>query len=45
MSTISPGELPNRAFQLDYFQHCERKAAIEIATRALNQLQLAATAQ
>src|SRR5436190_5764824 len=45
MSTISPDELPNRAFQLAYFLHCERKAAIEIATRALNKLQLAATAQ
>ena len=45
MSTISPDELPNRAFQLAYFLHCERNIALEIATRALNKLQLAATAQ
>jgi len=45
MSKISPEELPNRAFQLAYFLHCERKTATEIATRALNKLQLAATAQ
>ena len=42
---ISPEELPNRAFQLAYFLHRERKIALEIATRALNKLQLAATAQ
>jgi hypothetical protein len=30
---------------LAYFLHCERKTATEIATRALNKLQLAATAQ
>jgi hypothetical protein len=45
MNTISPDELPNRAFQLAYFLHRERKTAAEIATRALNKLQLAATAQ
>ena len=45
MITISPDELPNRAFQLAYFLHRERKIALEIATRALNKLQLAATAQ
>src|SRR5204862_4543803 len=38
-------ELPNRAFQLAYFLHRERKTAAEIASRALNKLQLAATAQ
>src|SRR2546423_6418549 len=45
MITISPNELPDRAFQLAWFLHRERKTAIEIATRALNKLQLAATAQ
>jgi hypothetical protein len=45
MTTISSDELPNRAFQLAYFLHRERKTAVEIATRALNKLQLAATAQ
>ena len=45
MIPISPDELPNRAFQLAYFLHRERKTAVEIATRALNKLQLAATAQ
>jgi hypothetical protein len=45
MITISPDDLPNRAFQLAYFLHRERKTAVEIATRALNKLQLAATAQ
>jgi hypothetical protein len=45
MITIAPDELPNRAFQLAYFLHRERKTATEIATRALNKLQLAATAQ
>jgi hypothetical protein len=42
---ISPDELPNRAFQLAYFLHRERNTALEIVTRALNKLQLAATAQ
>lgn len=42
---ISRDEFPNRAFQLAYFIHRERKTAMEIATRALNKLQLAATAQ
>ena len=45
MITISPEELPNRAFQLAYFLHRERKTATEIATRALNKLELAAMAQ
>jgi hypothetical protein len=45
MITISPDELPNRAFQLAYFLHRERVTAVEIAARALNKLQLAATAQ
>ena len=45
MIPISPDELPNRAFQLAYFLHRERKTALEIATGALNKLQLAATAQ
>src|SRR6185369_5758803 len=45
MKTISRDEFPNRAFQLAYFIHRERKTAIEIATRALNKLQVAATAQ
>jgi hypothetical protein len=45
MTRIAPDELPNRAFQLAYFLHRERKTATEIATRALNKLQLAATAQ
>lgn len=45
MNTISSDELPNRAFQLAYFLHCERKTATEIATRALNKLELAAMAQ
>jgi hypothetical protein len=45
MTTISPDEFPNRAFQLAYFLHRERQTAIDIATRALNKLQLAATAQ
>ena len=45
LSMISDDELPNRAFQLAYFLHRERKTAVEIATRALNKLQLAATAQ
>jgi hypothetical protein len=45
MNIVSPDELPNRAFQLAYFIHRERKTAVEIATRALNKLQLAATAQ
>src|SRR5688572_3805802 len=45
MAKISPDELPNRAFQLAYFLHCERLTAVEIAARALNKLQLAATAQ
>jgi hypothetical protein len=44
-ATISPDELPNRAFQLAYFLHRERNTALEIVTRALNKLQLAATAQ
>ena len=43
MNTISPDELPNRAFELAYFLHRERKTATEIASRALNKLQLAAT--
>ena len=42
---ISQDELPNRAFQLAYFLHRERTTALEIAVRALNKLQLAATAQ
>jgi len=45
MLRISPEEFPNRAFQLAYFLHRERKTAAEIASRALNKLQLAATAQ
>src|ERR1051325_1458946 len=45
MTTIPSDELPNRAFQLAYFLHRERQTALDIATRALNQLQLAATAQ
>ncbi|HEY0350258.1 MAG TPA: hypothetical protein VGC60_19135 [Pyrinomonadaceae bacterium] len=45
MIPISPDELPNRAFQLAYFLHRERKTAVDIAVRALNKLQLAATAQ
>jgi len=45
MNRISPDELPNRAFQLAYFLHRERNTALEIVTRALNKLQLAATAQ
>lgn len=45
MTPISPDELPNRAFQLAYFLHRERNTALEIVTRALNKLQLAATAQ
>jgi hypothetical protein len=45
MTTISTDELPNRAFELAYFLHRERKIAKEIATRALNKLQLAATSQ
>jgi len=45
MTRISRDEFPNRAFQLAYFIHRERKTAVEIATRALNKLQLAATAQ
>lgn len=45
MANISPDELPNRAFQLAYFLHRERTTALEIAVRALNKLQLAATAQ
>ena len=45
MAKISQDELPNRAFQLAYFLHCERLTAVEIAARALNKLQLAATAQ
>jgi hypothetical protein len=44
-SKISSDELTSRAFQLAYFLHCDRKTATEIATRALNKLQLAATAQ
>ncbi len=45
MTTISTDELANRAFELAYFLHRERKTATEITTRALNKLQLAATAQ
>ena len=45
MIRISSDELANRAFQLAYFLHRERKIALEIATRALNKLQLAANAQ
>lgn len=45
MAKISPDDLPNRAFQLAYFLHCERVTAVEIAALALNKLQLAATAQ
>jgi hypothetical protein len=45
MPIISRDEFPNRAFQLAYFIHRERMTAVEIATRALNKLQLAATAQ
>ncbi|HEX6188316.1 MAG TPA: hypothetical protein VFZ40_09560 [Pyrinomonadaceae bacterium] len=45
MAQISQDELPNRAFQLAYFLHRERTTALEIAVRALNKLQLAATAQ
>ena len=45
MTRISRDEFPNRAFQLAYFIHRERKTALEITTRALNKLQLAATAQ
>jgi hypothetical protein len=45
MSIISRDEFPNRAFQLAYFIHRERKIALAIATHALNKLQLAATAQ
>jgi hypothetical protein len=45
MSMISREEFPHRAFQLAYFIHRERRIAVEIATRALNKLQLAATAQ
>src|SRR6185295_16198280 len=45
MSIIPRDEFPNRAFQLAYFIHRERKTALEITTRALNKLQLAATAQ
>lgn len=42
---LAPEEFPNKAFQLAYFLHRERKTAAEIASRALNKLQLAATAQ
>ncbi len=45
MATISREEFPDRAFQLAYFIHRERRAAVEITTRALNKLQLAAAAQ
>jgi hypothetical protein len=45
MSIIPREEFPNRAFQLAYFIHRERKTALAITTRALNKLQLAATAQ
>jgi hypothetical protein len=45
MNSIAADELPNRAFRLAYFLHRERQTATEIATRALNKLQLAATAQ
>lgn len=45
MNTISPDELPNRAFELAYFLHRERTTATAIATRALNKLQVAATSQ
>jgi hypothetical protein len=45
MSKISRDELASRAFQLAYFLHRERPTAVEIATRALNKLRLAATAQ
>ena len=44
MTTISPDELPNRAFELAYFLHRERKIAKEIATRALNKFIAAVTA-
>src|SRR6185503_2367632 len=45
MIKIAPDELPNRGFKLAYFLHRERNTALEIVTRALNKLQLAATAQ
>jgi len=45
MLPISRDQLPNRALQLAYFLHLERTMAAEIASRALNKLQLAATAQ
>src|SRR4051794_41646986 len=45
MAVISRDEFPNRAFQLAYFIHRERRTAVEISTRALNKLQLAAAAQ
>ena len=45
MNTISPDELANRAFELAYFLHRERKTATEIATQSLNKLQVAATSQ
>lgn len=45
MSNVSRDEFANRAFQLAYFIHREPKTAVEIASRALNKLQLAATAQ
>ena len=45
MTTISPDELANRAFELAYFLHRERKTATEIATRALNKLEVAAASQ
>jgi hypothetical protein len=45
MTRLSQDELANRAFQLAYFLQCEQKAATEIATRALNKLELAASAQ
>src|SRR3989441_8602524 len=35
----------DRAFRLAYFLHGERETAVQIATRAMNKLQLAATAQ
>src|SRR5437870_873005 len=45
MSTIPPKDLLNRAFRLGYFLHGERDTAVQIAVRAVNKLQLAATAQ
>lgn len=45
MNSVSPDDLLNRAFRLGYFLHGERNVAVQIAVRAMNKLQLAATAQ